>query len=286
MLPPSDVKASDLWLKLNETPRPSEIIDFPRRDPSTGMPVGRVRLQVLQMEQHDQARINAHKWLAETKKMPPKEYDGPTLREVYGDRTAREILAMATLTVEPIPGSEQTGRLHYNRIFHSADDLDILSADELTVLWTAWEMVQHKYGPYEGNLNGVDDENAWIKRLVEGGSAYPLASLSWHQLVELVLTSAQRSYTLSAILASLGSSLPDTLAVPLQSWGIGTSSFGVLPESAEAIGLTHEAIGLDEADVPVTQAELDAYNQVMPNRAITAEEAAEMAKALFKNSAD
>ena len=52
--------ASELFLKLMETPKPSMVVDFPRIDHVTEKPVAQVRIEVLSHDQHDQARQRAH----------------------------------------------------------------------------------------------------------------------------------------------------------------------------------------------------------------------------------
>ncbi len=61
MGPDKTVPPSELFLKLIEAPRPTEVINYPRKDPATGEPIGKIRMQVLTQEEHDRARIAAHR---------------------------------------------------------------------------------------------------------------------------------------------------------------------------------------------------------------------------------
>lgn len=286
--PPNDVTATDLFLKLSAPTRPSEIVDFPRRDPNTRLPIGKVRIQVLNLSEYDEARIKAQHWIVEKKRISRDQLDGQAVKEVLGDRIAKELISMACLSVEPIKDTDQSGYPRYMRHFVNADAVDVLLADELEALWMTLQMIQRKYGPYEGNLDSAEQVTAWMKRLVEGGSALPLGQLGWHHLVELTMSLAERSYTLSAILGSPSSTLPDTLAVPLTNWGIGTSSFGKQPASAIEIGLQRADLGLTEGEA-AEQVEylVEQYEQrlapTLPDRPITTSEAADMFKQLFKN---
>ena len=163
---------------------------------------------------------------------------------------------------------------------------------ELEALWMTLQMIQRKWGPYEGNLDSAEQSTAWMKRLVEGGSALPLGQLGWHHLVELTMSLAERAYTLSAILDSQSSNLPNTLAARLNNWGIGTSSFGKLPASAIEAGLESTDLGLssgqdaelveDLAD-EIAQKQLASLAPTLPDRPITTAEAADMFKQLFKD---
>lgn len=290
--PPTDVSSTELFLKLSAPTRPSEIVDFPRRDPVTRLPIGKVRIQVLNLSEYDEARIRAQHWLVEKKRIAKDQLDGQAVKEVLGDRIAKELISMACLSVEPIKNTEETGFPRYMRHFITADAVDVLTADELEALWMTLQMIQRKYGPYEGNLDSPEQTTAWMKRLVEGGTALPLGALGWHHLVELTISLAERSYTLSAILASQSSNLPSTLAAPLSNWDIGTSLYGKLPASAIEIGLREADLGLSEGRaaeqveeaIADAEARLDAQMApTLPDRPITTAEAADMFKQLFKN---
>ena len=271
--------------------RPSEVVDFPRRDPITKLPIGRVRLQVLNLAEHDEARIRAQSWIVDKKRLSKDQLDAPGMREILGDRIAKELISMACLSVDPIKDTAETGKPRYLRHFRSADDVDILMSDELEALWMTYQMVQRKFGPYEGNLETAEQTNAWIRRLVEGGSALPLGALGWHHLVELTTLLSERAYALSAILATLSSSLPSGLLARLNSWDIGTSSYGVLPASAIEVGLQSSDLGIDEEQRQQAQELMDkmmeahiaASAPVLPDRPITTAEAADAFKSLFKD---
>jgi len=289
--PPEEVSATELFLKLSAPVRPSEVVDFPRRDPDTRLPIGRVRLQVLNLAEYDEARIKAQNWLVEKKRIPREQHDAPAVKEVLGDRVAKELLSMACLSVDPIKNTAEAGKPRYIRHFINADAVDVLMADELEALWMALQMVQRKFGPYEGNIETPEQATAWMKRLVEGGSALPLGVLGWHHLVELTVLLAERAYSLSALLGTQCSNLPPTLAASLKSWDIGTSSFGALPVSATEIGLRETDLGIDPAErkraeefVESVQEQLSAKTApLLPDRPITTEEAADVFKRMFKD---
>ena len=209
-----------------EAPRPSVVIDFPRLD-DEGIPLGKLRIQVLTMRDHDEARILAHRWLVDKRKIKRDDMNGESIREVYGDAVARELLCMACVSVDPIHGSEKTNTPKYNIVFPDADSLARkVSADELMVLFTSYQMAQHRFGPYEGTIRTEEDLNLWLARLIEGAAALPLAQRTWHQLVELITCLAQRAWSLSVILESQFSGLPDTLKLHLETLGFGTGYFG------------------------------------------------------------
>jgi len=253
MKPHTDIPASDLWQKLSETPRPTEVVDFPRAD-SRGNPIGKVRIQVLRMEEHDRARLTAQKKLRDNaralgfERLESADMDSPGVREVLGDMTARELLAMACLS--DVSMSEDASSPFYPRIFPSAEGLSkVLSADETAVLFSLFTIVTNKFGPFENNIEG--DEDAWIRRLAEGGDAFPLVSLPWPQLVRLTSLLAGRISTLYRILGSQWESLPDGSKSALASYFTDISYFGGQRESSDqpgSVGLVaDELISLDTA---------------------------------------
>jgi len=274
-LPPKDVPASALLKKLCETPRPSEVVDFPRKD-AQGEVVGKLRIQVLPMHLHDEGRLRAHHWLIEKKGLKREDLSTLLVSEVAGDRTAREILAMACLTEDCIEGTDEPGRLkRYGKIFQNADELNELTGDELAVLFATYEMIQHKYGPHSGNIDSDDELNAWISRLKEGAASFPLSRLSLHQLAELTMSLSERLCSLSAVAEYLLPALPRSLDAPFRMWDIGTGSFGAPP-----VGFILP--GLESSSKPPDEPAQDGPEiPKLPDEPITTERAAELAKLLF-----
>lgn len=251
MKPPSDIPPSELWLKLSETPRPSEVVDFPRKD-RNGKAIGKVRIQVLPSEEHDGARIRAQNRLKERARqlgfgnLSNDDLNAPGVREVLGDMTAREVLAIACVTEESYSGDDATP--FYPRMFPDPEAIGrTLSADELSVLFNLFVLTQNKYGPFEGNIDDEEQE-AWIKRLEEGGAAYPLASVPWPQLVALTSSLAVKVSSLYRILASQWSSLPDTLRSDLARFSTAITSYGAPLEDSDQTGSG------SSADITVEQA--------------------------------
>lgn len=262
MGPPTDVEPSELWRKLSETPRPSDVVDFPRKD-GKGDPIGKIRIQVLTQEQHDEARERGQKHLVETKKIPLEQIKTDLMREVLGDAVAREVLALACLTENPIPGTDPP---RYGRVFPDGPSIgQKLSADEVGVLFTQYTMVQNRFGPYEGNVHNEDELNAWIKRLAEGASAYPLAALDLQALLGLCLSLARRSYTLCGLLESSWQSLPPSLASDLGRFSLGTGYFS------------------DPQDDTLTPSGESSADRLIPDDPLDLEAAARIARDLHKS---
>jgi hypothetical protein len=204
-----------------EVPRPSEVIDFPRKD-EAGNPIAKIRIQVLTSEEHDKAREDAHARLKK-KGITNDDMSAPAIREVLGDAIAKELIAMSCLTANNQSGDPD--RPLYGREFRNANDVGKLGADEILVLFNTYHLVQHKYGPIERNLS-ESDVDAWIVRLQEGAAEFPLLNLALPQLVLLAQSLARRHYTLCLTTASLLKSLPDTSAALLEPFLTGIISAG------------------------------------------------------------
>ena len=265
--PPENVEAALLWQKLHEHPRPSDVVDFPRKD-GEGRPIAKIRMQVLTLEQHDEARLRAQTYLKDERKLKLEEFASEIASNVVGDAVACELLALACVSVKPINGTEDKPDKRYARMF--ADAMQIrqsLAADEIATLFTTYLMVQRKFGPTERMIQTDADLTAWIRRLAEGGNEYPLAPLDSLQLAELSTSLAARAYSLSQILASLRSTLPPTLALDLENWGIGTSFSGVRPERSTLTGG-------ESSD------EIERLTDAEPGEEISVEAAAEVARRL------
>lgn len=232
--PPTDIEPSALFRKLCETPAPSDIYDYPRK----GVDM-QFRMFKLGVDEHQDARERAHKKL-EKKGYTAQSLDGVNMREIYGDMVARELIAMAVRGVDPIPGSENTpGGLQYPRHFPDAESLGkaSVSADEVAVLFTMYQMTQAKYGPFDQTIENEHQLTKWMELLVQGASAAPLARCDWRALVESSMLLARRAYLLSAALESQRSSLPDTLVSTLDALGLGMCELGKLPAQLTDTGL-------------------------------------------------
>jgi hypothetical protein len=155
-----------------------------------------------------------------------------------GDATAKEVIAAACVTVDAAKGSNPPV---YGKVFRDGRDVEKLGADEVAVLFALWNQVQAKFGPYERNIRTPQELDAWIKRLGEGGSEFPLLRIASPQLVELTHSLAVRTFTLYRLLASQWESLPDTLRSNLENFSTDIASFG------KPADITLESIGLDNS---------------------------------------
>lgn len=192
--PPPDVAPNELWLRLTQLPRPSKTVDYPRLDPVTGEPIGKVILQVLSQQETDAAQLAAERHAREVFKDKPQE-NGIGYENVYKNAAAVEVLYRA------VKCSDDPTR----PFFPSPKQMRLqLTNDEIAVLLSMFLEVQGEMGPIVSKM-GDEEMEAWVRRLVEGGSTYPLASLSSEARSELTMRMALRLYTFLTDISSPGS---------------------------------------------------------------------------------
>lgn len=217
-LPPKDVSAPELFQKLLERPAPSDVIEMPR--------VGSVRVRVLRMDHHNKARALAKQRARTDYGLTNDELEH--FADLIGDMVAQELIAFACLAPEPIGGTEDAPQ--YKRIFrHGGDVAAVLTADEVTVLFTVYNAVQRRYGPFEGNLESDEEVSAWISVLEEGAESSPLFAAALPRPGALIANLVRRGRALSSILESPPENLPTLLASIPANWVIGTFSSSELP---------------------------------------------------------
>ena len=231
-VPAKEIKPSELFLKLTEAPFPSESdLDFPRRGPD-GESLFKFRIRVLAQSDHDRARMAAHDSISK-RGYTPEQMQSQAIREVIGDAVAKELLAMACLENDSHI-SDPNGNPKYARIFASAKDLGQLAADEISVLFNMYLLVQRKYGPLETSA----DVDAWVKRLVEGGSGFPLLQLDSQTLASVTFTSMVKMHSLFTFLESQWETLPAQCQSGLTRYRLGT---GYWSSPADEYASTHQA---------------------------------------------
>jgi hypothetical protein len=262
--PPADVAPGALFRKHCEVPAPSEVFDFPR----SGV-TDRVRMMVLSMDDHDDARLRAEEWLTKRPGISKEAREGRASREVLADRIAREVVALSACSENPIGSPEGVPR--YTRWFAGPDDVGKLTPDEVNALFSAYVLTQHRYGLHPDVASDAE-VTAWIQRLTEGARTSPLSVFTFQELAELTCMLAKRAYSCCEILASQRSSLPDTLASQLDALGIATFSHG--SPAAEPSDQSDRGLATSKSDAPAMSP--------IPAEPLTMGQALELAKELRK----
>lgn len=202
------IAPSQLWIEMSTMPRPHRIVDFPRRNPATGEPIGQVAIWPLTQQEQIQSAVAAEKVLAERFKGIEKErsigYDA-----AYSNTVVVEILFRAC---------RDTKNLDLPA-FPSAHDLrTAITPDESAVLFEAYLAMTTEVGPIISALS-KGDVDGWIDRLRIGGQQIdPLDSCSSGMLRVLARALVDRlgsSTTQPSSAGSLhGPSTYDELEVP------------------------------------------------------------------------
>jgi hypothetical protein len=190
----SDLKPVDLWLAITAMPRPSVIVDFPRNGPD-GNPVGELRIQVLTQEEQILCSAEAERYTKKAIKELPKENEAQLgYQNVYNNSAAVEVLyhccRKKDAPLEPF--------------FPSRDAIrKFLSPDEVGVLLMHYYTAQTDLGPIVAHLSEVEMD-AWIARLGEGGTRFPLDFLSLDALKDLAFSLACRMHSFATATSSPG----------------------------------------------------------------------------------
>lgn len=261
----------DQWRAMHSLPRPSAVGDFPG---TIGGKKWKIRIFAATQEEIENARINARRELLNPDdpneiKYTVAELEDPFIRDTYQDRISQHVLAAVCRSAEPVRGSEKDkGGPDYRVWFDGAKDVRRLSKEALSVLYAYWQIVQKQLGPFASDIQSEEDLNRWIRRLGEGGSAFPLGWRNSLQLLELAFGLGQRAYALSQILESHLESLPATLRSDLAIFNIGTSYYGARRVSITQNTLRFENDGIEPTE-PMTVPDHD------PNEPVCSPEVAQ-----------
>ena len=194
--PPATVKPAALWLKLTERPRPTATIDFPAKGPD-GQPIGKCKLWVLTESELHVARAQAD--IAAREIMGKGAPKGNELsfgyEDIYRNELAIQLTALACRDVEdpkfPLFPSAKHAR-------------QALTTDELGLLAQSYERFRVESGPMLSDMT-VEEMEAWIAALKEGGTSFPLARLTSGALTDLVMHLVTTRATSSTPTGSVGS---------------------------------------------------------------------------------
>lgn len=179
-------------MKLQEMPRPSKVVDFPRKN-LDGQATGQIRIWVLKQEERmasifEAERLTKH-YLKDGKK------DDLGYEDLYQDAVCVEVLTRACRNVDDpkrpaFPSSKQLRQE--------------LTTDELATLFQHYLTVQLELGPIVASMSEAE-MTAWVERLQEGGSAFPFDLLSSELQRILLLFMARRLSISSTVTSSAGS---------------------------------------------------------------------------------
>jgi hypothetical protein len=196
--PPKDMAPGELWTKLQEMPRPSVVVDFPRKGPD-GEPVGRVAMQVLSQEEQMICAAAAERFTKEKLREGQKgEFGYETL---YGNELVVQVLSRACRQEDDVTRAAFPSSTLMRQRF---------TADELGILFEQYLSVQLRLGPIVSKLQ-EHELDAWVDMLVEGGlAASPFDFLSSDMKKVLAHSMASQIAELRKAKSSAGSPPDDT----------------------------------------------------------------------------
>jgi hypothetical protein len=166
----SEVKASELWAALVEQPQPHRIVDFPRLDPVTGEPIGKLAIRVLTGIELAASTAEADKFAKKLlKDSQRKDEENKGYDDIYTNAASVELLYRACRDPKNLD----------RPAFPTPDDMrKRLTMDEIATLVNAYLQVQSEMGPIISHMT-EDEMDAWVRRITEAGeSIAPLFLLS------------------------------------------------------------------------------------------------------------
>lgn len=194
--PPEDIDASDLWLALTTLPRPHRIVPMPRNIPGTDQPVGELAMWPLSQEEHHESNAFAEATVKGLLKESAKK-DEANLG--YQNLFANE------LAVQQLWRACRNPKNLERPAFPSPKAMRMrVTSDEIGVLYNHFLTTQVELGPIVTRLE-EDEYEAWVRRLAEGGQAFPFDSLSWDLRTILVRTMASQLVAYWTVTSSAGS---------------------------------------------------------------------------------
>ncbi|MBS2017192.1 MAG: hypothetical protein JST00_30185 [Deltaproteobacteria bacterium] len=197
--PPPNIPPSELWSALQQMPRPYRVVDFPRKR-EDGTPIGQLAIWVLTPAEQIAANLAAERIIREAVKASlPKE--ALTEKDLLGYQVAFTNAAQIEILLRACRDASDVTR----PAFPNARAIrDHLTVDECACLIEAYFDVAAQVGPIIASLS-QDDADAWIDRLIEGGSHDPLGSFSSGALRTLLRTSVARLTRSPTVSSSAGS---------------------------------------------------------------------------------
>lgn len=192
------VSDSELWVLLNSAKRPHKVVDFPRKNPFTGEPLGKVAIWPLTQGEIIIAKAAATAYARECIK---EKFDA--VEKVEGYVQVFEDASMTELIYRFCRRPENTDLPVFPR---AADVRAKLTSDECSVLINDYAIIQIELGPIVAHMTDVEFELI-IERLKRGGSYSPLASLSLEQRIALTMYMVDRYVTLPTDNSSVGKPL-------------------------------------------------------------------------------
>ncbi len=185
----------DVWLAITTMPRPSVVVDFPRKN-ANGESVGQLRLRVLTQEEQMTCSADAERYTKKAIKEIPKADEAQTgYSNVYNNAAAVEVLYQVCRNKDDV-----------NKPFFPSPEAirKALTPDEVGVLMMNYYTAQAELGPIVAYMT-EPEQDAFVTVLAEGGKRFPLDLLSSEQVKDLAFSLACRIHKFMTASISPGS---------------------------------------------------------------------------------
>lgn len=176
---------NNIWAKMMELPRPSELVPLPRIDPNTQEPYCEIRMVILTAEEVSRVTAEAEK---KTRKklqdaLPGKDQFSQGYQELYRDFTIEGVLYHSCRLPNDV-----------NKYFFPTQDsiFKVLTADEAGVLFNHYATIQAEFGPVIAGMT-EDEMDMWIEKLQKDGkNSFFLNSFTSEQLKTFIMYMVNR----------------------------------------------------------------------------------------------
>jgi hypothetical protein len=200
-MPPDNIEPADLWAQICKKERAYKVIDSPLTlADGSKVPIA---MQVLTQQECAVATIEAENFTKKALKNKDNSLSKDEMNNgydtIYENRAMIEILFEACRTAVP---EVNLGKKFFSTKESMARNL---TTDQLAVLFREYVIVQQELGPIVSQMEQYELE-AWIEKLVNGGSCYPLASLTSVAVNQLTMYMANLSW--NYLMANTSVSLP------------------------------------------------------------------------------
>lgn len=173
------------WLLLQSTPRASCVIDYPRKEPIKGIPIGKIRVQLLAQDQQHLAQIFAAQFTNEA--MGKLEIrDGSAWDEMYQSFLNLEIVQRSCFSEEIY---QEKGQF---KLFFPPVKLMkmIMTDDELSYLVKAYLTLQQTKGAIRDLIKG-EDLRFW-SFMIQSQPEQALSSLTHSGMSDLLIAMSEK----------------------------------------------------------------------------------------------
>lgn len=200
--PNMSISPAQLWVEITKLPRPSRIIDFPRKG-GDGNPICQLALVVLSPSEQVQCAVEAERYVNNKLGITKVDERAQGYKTIFDTASTTECLFLSARSAADINV----------RFFPTSQSIrDHLTADETAVLMQAYGQMTSELGPIISTMSEKDME-AWLERLAVGAEIVsPFYLLSLAQMSDLTkysavqLWSARRDNSLHSLPAEGSSS--------------------------------------------------------------------------------